>query len=93
VLTTFQQVEDQLAALRILEQEAAAEAQAVKASQDALDIVNAQYLAGTVDYLQVIISQTTALTAQRAALDILTRRLVASVLLIEALGGGWTAPF
>jgi NodT family efflux transporter outer membrane factor (OMF) lipoprotein len=93
VLTTFQQVEDQLAALRILEQEAAAEAQAVKASQDALDIVNAQYLAGTVDYLQVIISQTTSLTAQRAALDILTRRLVASVLLIEALGGGWTAPF
>jgi NodT family efflux transporter outer membrane factor (OMF) lipoprotein len=92
VLTTFQQVEDQLAALRILEQEAAAEDAAVRASQEALDIANAQYLAGTVDYLQVIISQSTALTAQRAALDILTRRLVASVLLIEALGGGWMAP-
>ena len=92
VLTTFQQVEDQLAALRILEKEAAAEDLAVKAAQDALDIANAQYLAGTVDYLQVITSQTTALTAQRAALDILTRRLVASVLLIEALGGGWTVP-
>jgi NodT family efflux transporter outer membrane factor (OMF) lipoprotein len=92
VLTTFQQVEDQLAALRILEQEAAAEDLAVKAAQDALDISNAQYLAGTVDYLQVITSQTTLLTAQRTAIDILTRRLVASVLLIEALGGGWTAP-
>jgi NodT family efflux transporter outer membrane factor (OMF) lipoprotein len=92
VLTTFQQVEDQLAALRILEQEAAAEDQAVSAAQDALDIANEQYRAGTVDYLQVITTQTTALQARRASLDILTRRLVASVLLIEALGGGWSAP-
>jgi NodT family efflux transporter outer membrane factor (OMF) lipoprotein len=89
VLTSFQQIEDQLAALRILEQEAEAEAQAVKAAQDALDIANAQYLAGTIDYLTVIISQTTLLTAKRTSLDILTRRLTASVLLIEALGGGW----
>jgi NodT family efflux transporter outer membrane factor (OMF) lipoprotein len=89
VLTAFQQVEDQLAALRILEQEAAAEAQAVAAAQQALDISNAQYRAGTVDYLQVIVAQTTLLQAQRTALDILTRRLIASVLLIEALGGGW----
>jgi len=89
VLTSFQQIEDQLAALRILEQEAEAEAQAVKAAQDALDIANAQYLAGTIDYLTVIVSQTTLLTAQRTAIDILTRRLTASVLLIEALGGGW----
>jgi NodT family efflux transporter outer membrane factor (OMF) lipoprotein len=89
VLTAFQQVEDQLAALRILEQEAEAEAAAVKAAQDALDIANEQYLAGTIDYLAVIIQQTTLLTAQRTAIDILTRRLTASVLLIEALGGGW----
>ncbi len=89
VLTAFQQVEDQLAALRILEQEAAAEAQAVKAAQDALDIVNAQYRAGTADYLAVIVAQTTLLQDRRTELDILTRRLVASVLLIEALGGGW----
>ena len=89
VLTTFQQVEDQLAALRILEQEAEAEAAAVKASQDALDIANEQYRAGTINYLAVIVEQTTLLTAQRTALDILTRRLTASVLLIEALGGGW----
>jgi NodT family efflux transporter outer membrane factor (OMF) lipoprotein len=90
VLTTFQQVEDQLAALRILEEEAEAEAAAVKASQDALDIANEQYRAGTINYLAVIVEQTTLLTAQRTALDILTRRLTASVLLIEALGGGWT---
>jgi len=89
VLTTFQQVEDQLAALRILEREAAAEDQAVKAAQDALDIVNEQYKAGTVDYLQVITAQTTLLQDRRTALDILTRRLAASVLLVEALGGGW----
>jgi NodT family efflux transporter outer membrane factor (OMF) lipoprotein len=89
VLTTFQQVEDQLAALRILAQEAEAEGQAVKAAQDALDIANEQYRAGTIDYLAVIITQSTLLTAQRTAVDILTRRLTASVLLIEALGGGW----
>jgi NodT family efflux transporter outer membrane factor (OMF) lipoprotein len=89
VLTSFQQIEDQLAALRILEQEAQAEAAAVKAAQDALDIANEQYLAGTIDYLAVIIQQTTLLTAERTAIDILTRRLTASVLLIEALGGGW----
>jgi NodT family efflux transporter outer membrane factor (OMF) lipoprotein len=93
VLTSFQQVEDQLAALRILEQEAAAEEMAVNAAQDALDIANEQYRAGTVEYLQVITAQATALQARRTALDILTRRLVASVLLVEALGGGWTAPF
>jgi NodT family efflux transporter outer membrane factor (OMF) lipoprotein len=92
VLTTFQQVEDQLAALRILEQEAAAEDSAVSAAQEALDIANEQYRAGTVDYLQVISAQTTALQVRRTALDILTRRLVASVLLIEALGGGWISP-
>jgi NodT family efflux transporter outer membrane factor (OMF) lipoprotein len=89
VLTSFQQVEDQLAALRILEQEAEAEGRAVAAAQDALDIANEQYRAGTIDYLTIIVSQTTLLTAKRTALDILTRRLTASVLLIEALGGGW----
>jgi len=92
VLTSFQQVEDQLAALRILEQEAAAEEMAVSAAQEALDIANEQYRAGTVDYLQVIVTQAAALQARRTALDILTRRLVASVLLVEALGGGWVAP-
>ncbi|HEY1911566.1 MAG TPA: efflux transporter outer membrane subunit [Vicinamibacterales bacterium] len=91
VLTAFQQVEDQLSSLRILEQEAAVETEAVEAAQQSLEIVTLQYTAGTTDYLQVITSQTAALQAQRQAIDILTRRLTASVLLIEALGGGWDA--
>jgi NodT family efflux transporter outer membrane factor (OMF) lipoprotein len=91
VLTAFQQVEDELAALRILEQEAQADDEAVRAAQQSLDIVNAQYTAGTTNYLQVIISQTTVLQNQRSAIDVVTRRLTASVLLIEALGGGWDA--
>jgi outer membrane protein TolC len=77
--------------LRVLEQEASAEDLAVKAAQESLDISNAQYRAGTVSYLQVITSQTVALQDQVAAVNILTRRLTASVLLIEALGGGWDA--
>ncbi len=89
VLTAFQQVEDQLSSLRILEHEAAVEADAVQAAQESLEIVTLQYTAGTTDYLQVITSQTAALQSQRQAIDILTRRLTASVLLIEALGGGW----
>ena len=91
VLTAFQQVEDQLSTLRILEQESAAEAEAVKAAQETLDIVRLQYTAGTADYLQVIVVQAAALQTQRQELDILTRRRTASVLLIEALGGGWDA--
>ncbi|HEY2150935.1 MAG TPA: efflux transporter outer membrane subunit, partial [Vicinamibacterales bacterium] len=91
VLTAFQQVEDQLSSLRILEQEAAVETEAVEAAQQSLEIVTLQYTAGTTDYLQVITSQTAALQTQRQAIDILTRRLTASVLLIEALGGGWDA--
>jgi NodT family efflux transporter outer membrane factor (OMF) lipoprotein len=89
VLTAFQQVEDELSGLRILEREAQAQEEAVRAAQQSLDIVNAQYIAGTTDYLQVVTAQTAALQAQRTAIDTLTRRLTASVLLIEALGGGW----
>ncbi len=89
VLTAFQQVEDQLSSLRILEQEQATEAAARQAAQDAVDIALAQYQAGTADYLAVIVLQAVLLQAQRLEIDILTRRLTASVLLIEALGGGW----
>ena len=80
-----------MSTLRILEQESAAEAEAVKAAQETLDIVRLQYTAGTTDYLQVIVVQAAALQTQRQELDILTRRRTASVLLIEALGGGWDA--
>ncbi len=89
VLTAFQQVEDNLAALRILESEALAEDEAVRAAQDSLQISTYQYKAGTVSYLQVITAQTIALQDERTAVDIRTRRMVASVLLIEGLGGGW----
>ncbi|HXX23440.1 MAG TPA: efflux transporter outer membrane subunit [Terriglobia bacterium] len=91
VLTAFQQVEDNLAALRVLENEAQAEGAAVKAAQNSLDISTYQYKAGTVNYLTVITEQAILLQDQVQALSILTRRMSASVLLIEALGGGWDA--
>lgn len=91
VLTAFQQVEDNLLALNVLEEEAAVTDRAVKAAQESLNISTYQYKAGTVAYLQVLIAQATALAAERAAVDTLTRRMVASVLLVEALGGGWDA--
>ena len=91
VLTAFQQVEDNVAALRVLENEAKAEAAAVKAAQNALDISTYQYKAGTVNYLTVITEQAILLQDKVQAMSILTRRLSASVLLIEALGGGWDA--
>lgn len=89
VLTAFQQVEDNLAALRVLEQEAAAEDAAVKAAQESLNISTYQYKAGTADYLTVITEQGLLLGDQVQAVNILTRRMSASVLLVEALGGGW----
>jgi len=89
VLTAFQQVEDNLAALKILADEAAATDLAVKAAEDSLKISTYQYKAGTVAYLQVITAQAAALQEERAAVDILTRRLLSSVLLIQAMGGGW----
>jgi NodT family efflux transporter outer membrane factor (OMF) lipoprotein len=91
VLTGFQQVEDNLAALRVLEDEAAAEDEAVKAAQNSLDISTYQYKAGTVNYLTVITEQAILLQDQVQAVNIRTRRMSASVLLIEALGGGWNA--
>lgn len=89
VLTGFQQVEDNLAALRILSEEAGIQQQAVEAALRALDVVTAQYKAGTTDFLQVIISQSAAFSAQQGAVSISTRRMAASVSLVQALGGGW----
>ena len=89
VLTAMQQVEDNLAALRILAGEADKVQQTVQAANRALDISAAQYRAGTAGYLTVITSQATLLSADVTAVTLLTRRLTASVLLIEGLGGGW----
>jgi NodT family efflux transporter outer membrane factor (OMF) lipoprotein len=89
VLTGFQEVEDNLAALKILEQEAAVQDEAVKAARESLAIVLNQYRAGTANYLAVVVIQAAALNNERTALSILSRRLTASVILIKALGGGW----
>ena len=89
VLTGFQEVEDNLAALRILEQEAAVQDEAVKAARESLTIVLNQYRAGTANYLAVVVIQAAALNNERTAIGILGRRLTASVALIKALGGGW----
>lgn len=89
VLTAFQQVEDQLAASRILTQQAEVQARAVQAAQEAERLTLNQYRAGTVDYTAVITAQANALSNEQTALTILQSRYVASVNLIEALGGGW----
>lgn len=89
VLNAFQEVEDNLAALRILNQEAATQADAVTAAQRSLDISTTRYKQGLVDYLEVLTAQTALLTNQRTQADITTRQFAANVLLIKALGGGW----
>ena len=91
VLAGFQEVEDNLAALRILEQEALVQDEAVKSARESLTITLNQYRAGTANYLAVVVAQATALSNERAALAILARRQTASVTLIKALGGGWNA--
>ena len=88
-LTAFQEVEDNVAALRILEDEAQQQEQAVASSKDSLQLFKNRYKGGVDTYLQVITAQTTELANERNAIDILRRRMDASVLLIKALGGGW----
>jgi NodT family efflux transporter outer membrane factor (OMF) lipoprotein len=89
VLTAMQQVEDNLAALRILEGEAGKIQQTIESADRTLRISDAQYRAGTAAYLTVITAQAALLNAQVSGVNLLTRRLTASVMLIEALGGGW----
>ena len=88
-LTAFQQVEDNLAALRILEQEAQQQRRAVESAQQSLQLFTNRYRGGVDNYLQVITAQTVTLSNQRNEIDILRRRMDASVLLVKALGGGW----
>lgn len=91
VLNGFREVEDALAALRILQEEALVQEEALKASRYALELVNNQYKAGTVSFLNVISAQATALSNERNALGILGDRVEATVQLITALGGGWSS--
>jgi outer membrane protein TolC len=93
VLTAFQGVEDALSNLRILELQSKAEATAVNSTRRAVDATLNQYKAGTVPYTSVITEQTLLLTDQQALLAVQQSRLVASVALIEALGGGWSTGY
>jgi NodT family efflux transporter outer membrane factor (OMF) lipoprotein len=89
VLIAFQQVEDNLSGLRILQEEAGAEEDTVKAAKQSQQIAMNDYQAGTEDYLYVITAQATALADEVNAVNLKTREMTTSVLLIEALGGGW----
>jgi NodT family efflux transporter outer membrane factor (OMF) lipoprotein len=91
VLTSFQQVEDQIVTLRVLEEEGVIEDKTVKAAREAEALTLNQYKAGTVPYSSVITAQTVRLSAEETALQVLSSRLQASVALVEALGGGWDA--
>ena len=90
VLTAFQQVEDELSALRILEQQATATANAVRSAQRSVQIALNTYRAGTEPYTNVITQQTALLGNQQTALQVQEQRLVASVALVQALGGGFS---
>jgi NodT family efflux transporter outer membrane factor (OMF) lipoprotein len=90
-LTAFQEVEDNLSSLRVLEREAQQQDEAIASARNSEQLANNRYFGGRDTYLQVITTQTTALQNERNATDIQRRRLEASVLLIKALGGGWNA--
>jgi NodT family efflux transporter outer membrane factor (OMF) lipoprotein len=89
VLTGFQQVEDNLAALRILENEAQVQERAVLAAQKYLELANTRYTGGVTSYLEVTTAQSAALSDELTAVNILGRRMVDAVTLVQALGGGW----
>ncbi|HWY56137.1 MAG TPA: efflux transporter outer membrane subunit [Terriglobales bacterium] len=91
VLTAYEEVEDNLAALRLLEDESNTETRAVAAAEHSLALSNNRYKGGVTTYLEVITAQATALADERTAVQISGRRMVDSVLLIKALGGGWDA--
>jgi NodT family efflux transporter outer membrane factor (OMF) lipoprotein len=92
VLNAFRDVEDNLAALRILAEQAQQQEKAVQVAETALLLALNRYKGGVTTYLEVITAQSAALTAKRTAVDILTRRMTAAVLLIKGLGGGWETP-
>jgi len=89
ILNSFREVEDNLVELQILQQASQAQAEVVKAGREVVGIMNNQYQAGVVNYQSIIIAQASALTNERSALALLGRRMLASVNLIKALGGGW----
>jgi NodT family efflux transporter outer membrane factor (OMF) lipoprotein len=91
VLAAFNEVEDRLSDLRVLERESTVEHRAVTSARHSLDLSNQRYKGGAASYLEVLVAETTLLTNQRTQADLQTRRFAASVGLIRALGGGWDA--
>jgi NodT family efflux transporter outer membrane factor (OMF) lipoprotein len=91
VLSAFQEVEDNVAAVRILTAEAALQTNAVASAERALALAQNRYQGGITTYLEVVTAQNAALANERLAVDVLTRRMTASVNLVKALGGGWLA--
>lgn len=89
IFSAFQDVEDNLSQLRILDQEAAVEQRAVDSAQRSYDISNRRYKGGATSYLEVLTAETTLLNNQRTLTDLRSRQFAASVQLIRALGGGW----
>jgi len=89
VLSAFRDVEDELATLRVLEEEAAVQDRAVAAAERSLALATNRYAGGVTTYLEVITAQSAALTNERVANSLLVRRMDASVLLLKGLGGGW----
>ena len=89
VLTAFQQVEDNLAALRILTEQIQQQHKAVESTKRALDMETARYQTGVDPYIDVVTEQNALLSAQQTMAQIEIQRATASVQLIEALGGGW----
>ncbi|WP_312543390.1 TolC family protein, partial [Achromobacter mucicolens] len=88
-LTGMREVEDYLIQLRVMEQEQIVQRRALESARESLRLIQNQYKAGLVDYLSVAVVDATALNSERNALSLLGNRLVASVNLIVALGGGW----
>jgi outer membrane protein TolC len=91
ILGGFNEVEDRLSDLQVLDQEATTEQRAVAAAQHSLDLSNQRYKGGATNYLEVLVADNALLTNQRTATDLITRQFAASVELVRALGGGWDA--
>jgi NodT family efflux transporter outer membrane factor (OMF) lipoprotein len=89
VIQAFNDVEDQLSSLRIIEQESGVEQKAVASAQHSFDISNQRYKGGVTSYLEVLTTEQALLQNQRTAIDLETRQFVSSVALVRALGGGW----
>jgi outer membrane protein TolC len=89
ILTSFQQVEDNLVILRVLSTESVQQHEATASAEESLRLFQNRYAGGADTYLQVVTSQTTVLANERNDIDLMRRRLEANVLLIKAVGGGW----